>query len=163
MLRDALDWQEQLRIETQIPENLAELVPEHGQWLRPDFGFCAEADAGGADEDQDDESDEGEEEESDVAGAAGSPWRLLGTPEFPESFKWPSGAGFCNAGATSVPWRTIRRRSSPLRKPSASSQSVVGRGRRAWLVRRRPPAPIYWRRPQRRGRVRQACRAARPE
>ena len=100
MLRDVLDWQEHLRIDTQIPENLAELVPKHGQWLRPDFGFYAEPDARGADEGQDDvadygvasdesggddelggeddESGEGEEDESGAVGAAGSPWRLLG-------------------------------------------------------------------------------------
>ena len=42
MLRDVLDWQQHLRIDTQIPDTLTELVAEHGLVVRPDFGFHAE-------------------------------------------------------------------------------------------------------------------------
>ena len=103
VLRDVLDWQQHLRIDTQMPDNLAELVPEHGLSLRPDFGFYAEpdsnpagdgeADAAGlddvtegelgtdeesADEDSDTAEDEDEDEERTGTGSAAGPWRLLG-------------------------------------------------------------------------------------
>jgi hypothetical protein len=101
MLRDILDWQHHLRIDTEIPDTLAESVPEHGLMIRPDFGFYAEttadADAASADGDEafgdldtddggaedeaaesadDDEVDEGDDG-SGGTGATG-PWRLLG-------------------------------------------------------------------------------------
>jgi len=51
MLRDLFGWQHHLRIDTEIPDNLAEPVPEHGQVVRPDFGFYAENAASDADAD----------------------------------------------------------------------------------------------------------------
>lgn len=49
MLRDILGWQHHLRIDTEVPDNLAEPVPEHGLVVRPDFGFYAENADGDAD------------------------------------------------------------------------------------------------------------------
>jgi hypothetical protein len=105
VLRDVLDWQQHLRLDTEIPGTLAELVPGHGLMLRPDFGFWAETDGGAEDGDAEqdngddaaegvldgdeavgedaeagedgDDSDDGEDEEPGL-GATGSPWKLLG-------------------------------------------------------------------------------------
>jgi hypothetical protein len=99
VLRNVLDWEHHMRLDTEIPDTLAEPVPGHGLLLRPDFGFWAET-AGAADEGSDEvvesvpdgeevadedaeavedggESDDGEDEDSG-AGATGSPWKLLG-------------------------------------------------------------------------------------
>jgi len=54
MLRDVLDWQQHLRIDTQLPDSLAEVVAEHGIVVRPDFGFYAE-ETGGEHNEPDDE------------------------------------------------------------------------------------------------------------
>ena len=108
MLRDILDWQHHLRIDTQIPDSLAEPVPEHGLVVRPDFAFHAEDDGDGAvaedtgdaeeadvvqDADDDDaepddggdeeEVDEGDQEDAEESSsgagdAAKGPWKLLG-------------------------------------------------------------------------------------
>jgi len=101
MLRDVLGWQHHLRIDTEVPDTLAESVPEHGLMVRPDFGFYAEttADAGACDgddakapgdldadaddDDNDDEPDDGdeagEEDSGTESGEAAGPWKLLGT------------------------------------------------------------------------------------
>jgi hypothetical protein len=95
MLRDILDWQQHLRIDTEIPDTLGEPVLGHGLMLRPDFGFYAEtspddsdngeaADGGlgdSADDENDDEpggEDEADGEESGAGGAAAGTWKLLG-------------------------------------------------------------------------------------
>ena len=86
LLDDILGWHERLRIDTAIPDTLAEPIAEHGLFIRPDFGFYTEDEA---DEEEDEEGtedgkdDEGEEEE-DVSTQAVSqvhsegPWKLLG-------------------------------------------------------------------------------------
>jgi hypothetical protein len=91
MLGDILAWGDHLRIDTEIPETLAEPVPEHGLLIRPDFGFHAvddEDNGGDADTDEIDDDDDADAEEDDAAeGAAkpdaaahgSGPWRLLGT------------------------------------------------------------------------------------
>jgi hypothetical protein len=98
MLRDVLDWQQHLRIDTHIPDNLAVTVPEYRLVLRPDFGFYVEPDTDdaaadfadeaeldlaaddsldeGDDGNEDDET--GEEPEPGSSGTAEGPWRLLG-------------------------------------------------------------------------------------
>ncbi|MHB1595852.1 MAG: Eco57I restriction-modification methylase domain-containing protein [Streptosporangiaceae bacterium] len=91
-LRDILDWQDHLRIDTEIPDTLAEPVPGHAVLLRPDFGFYAETSgADDADEDDEEEDDaageDAEAEDGDAAAADGGPlsaagargpWKLLG-------------------------------------------------------------------------------------
>jgi hypothetical protein len=94
VLRDVLDWQHHLRIDAEIPDNLAELVPEYGLLIRPDFGFYAEdaddeGDAQDPGEGEDDETADTDEEgtyserDLDAALPGGSatgrgPWKLLG-------------------------------------------------------------------------------------
>ncbi|HEY1620948.1 MAG TPA: hypothetical protein VGG25_25210, partial [Streptosporangiaceae bacterium] len=87
MLRDVLDWQEHLRIDTELPDSLAEVVAEHGIVVRPDFGFYAD-EADTSDDDEPEDAEDGEDDDSDgdatedtedVATAAGrGPWKLLG-------------------------------------------------------------------------------------
>ena len=89
MLRDVLDWQEHLRIDTELPDSLAELVAEHGVVVRPDFGFYDDeagdgeddesADAPEDEEDEDSEAGTPDTEEEAVTPAAGrGPWKLIG-------------------------------------------------------------------------------------
>ena len=106
MLRDILDWQHHLRIDTQIPDSLAEPVPEHGLVVRPDFAFHAEdgdgavaedtgdaeqadvaqeaddgdaePDDGGDEEVDEDDQEDAEESSSGVGDAVTRPWKLLG-------------------------------------------------------------------------------------
>jgi hypothetical protein len=95
MLRDVLDWQHHLRIDTEIPDALAEPVPGHGLMLRPDFGFYAEASPDDGDGDQDaadhlgddaadenddepDGEDEADEEDPSTGDTVAGPWKLLG-------------------------------------------------------------------------------------
>ncbi len=93
VLRDVLDWQHHLRIDADMPEHLAEPVPEHGLLVRPDFGFYADDASSGDDTGggagEDDGPAEGDEESGDAeegaaAGLPGAPdggrgpWRLLG-------------------------------------------------------------------------------------
>ena len=71
VLADALSWDEALRMGTEIPDSMAEPVPEHGTVVRPDLAFVVPNNLlEGDDEDADDEED----------GARGEgPERLLGT------------------------------------------------------------------------------------
>jgi hypothetical protein len=87
MLRGVLDWQQHLRIDTDLPDSLAEVVAEHGIVVRPDFGFYAETgdgeddDSGDAAEEEGDEDADAEasgEDEAGVPAAGRGPWRLLG-------------------------------------------------------------------------------------
>jgi hypothetical protein len=90
MLRDVLDWQQHLVIDDAIPQNLAEIVADHGVTLRPDFGYFDEAeDEAGEDTDSDEdgsdtpEEDEEDDDSADAAAEAGAavssgPWKLLG-------------------------------------------------------------------------------------
>jgi hypothetical protein len=85
MLRGVLDWQQHLRIDTELPDSLAEAVAEHAVIVRPDFGFYAEQadggeddDAGGDEEDDDSGSDAAETAEAAVPAAGRGPWKLLG-------------------------------------------------------------------------------------
>lgn len=87
MLRYVLDWQEHLRIDTELPDSLAEVVAEHGIVVRPDFAFyAAEADTGEDDEPEDTEDEEDDDPDGDatedaegVSSATGrGPWKLLG-------------------------------------------------------------------------------------
>ena len=82
MLRHVLDWQQHLRIDNEVPQNLAELVTEHNIVVRPDFGFYAE------DEDPDDEDDEQAEDTEDADDPSAEaaepahghgPWKMLGS------------------------------------------------------------------------------------
>jgi hypothetical protein len=135
ILRDVLDWQHHLRIDTEMPEALAEPVPGHGLTLRPDFGFWAETRADVSDEgddalaadpgaeagdeaDQDESEDEdtgedsGDEEDSDSAAVHSSrPWKLLGMY---------------------LPWGT-----HPFARVTASGWSASGVERLAVLLRAR--------------------------
>jgi len=89
MLHDVLDWQQHLQIDSGIPDTLAELVPEHGITIRPDFGFYAEdaGDEDGTDADEETEEDEDEDSSDDSGGGTADsahaqqgtgPWKLLG-------------------------------------------------------------------------------------
>ena len=85
MLSDVLDWQQHLRIDTELPDSLAEVVAEHGVIVRPDFGFYAEeAGDSESDENNDDASEDEEDNDPDndapeTGEAAGrGPWKLLG-------------------------------------------------------------------------------------
>ena len=90
VLRDVFDWQQHLVIDNAMPQNLTEIVADHGVTLRPDFGYFDE-DADGAGEETDDEAlpDESDEADPDddsegvetAGGATGTgsgPWKLLG-------------------------------------------------------------------------------------
>lgn len=96
MLRDILNWQQHLRIDTEIPDSLAEPVPEHGLTIRPDFGFYAEESEAASDDlaleladeaeiDDQEEHEDAEDEDADSDDAvspvdtAAGPWKLLGT------------------------------------------------------------------------------------
>jgi len=90
MLRGVLDWRQHLRIDTELPDSLAEVVAERGIIIRPDFGFYADEpgddedhDSGDAPEDDDEEDQEADgeapgAEEAGVPAAGRGPWRLLG-------------------------------------------------------------------------------------
>jgi hypothetical protein len=87
LLDDTLGWSEYLRIDTAIPDNLAEPISEHGLFIHPDFGFYAEDEADEEEDEEeldDEEDDEGEEVEDDAStqavsrGHSGGPWKLLG-------------------------------------------------------------------------------------
>jgi hypothetical protein len=90
LLRDVLDWQQHLQIDSDMPQSLAEAVAEHGILVRPDFGFYAEEPAAEDDTDSDEEDDAGDDDseaEQDTPGgqAAGGlavggsgPWKMLG-------------------------------------------------------------------------------------
>ena len=89
MLRDVLDWQGHLRIDDAVPQSLAELVADHGVWVRPDFGFYAEdADDEEDDAGEDDEAESREDADDDDGDAnpesalpspGRGPWKLIGT------------------------------------------------------------------------------------
>jgi hypothetical protein len=90
MLYDVLDWQDHLRIDDAVPQSLAELVADHGVWVRPDFGFYAEDADDEEDDDtgEDDEAESGEDADDDDGDAnteaalpahGSGPWKLLGT------------------------------------------------------------------------------------
>jgi len=89
MLHDVLDWHQHLQIDSGIPDTLAELVPEHGITIRPDFAFYAEeaGDEDTADADEEAEEDEDEDSDGDSEGGTADsalaqpgtgPWKLLG-------------------------------------------------------------------------------------
>jgi hypothetical protein len=97
MLRDVFDWQQHLVLDDAIPQNLAEIVADHGITLRPDFGYFDEAEDDAAEdadagdehdssspadseweEPEDDEDPEGGDAEADSGGASSGPWKLLG-------------------------------------------------------------------------------------
>jgi hypothetical protein len=90
MLRGVLDWQQHLRIDTELPDSLAEVVAEHGIIIRPDFGFYTDKDDDGEDddsnnapedddeEDQDADDDAPSAEEAGIPAAGRGPWKLLG-------------------------------------------------------------------------------------
>ncbi len=100
MLREVFDWQQHLRIDSQLPDSLAEVVAEHGIVIRPDFGFYAsDADAGaddpenlaeeeeyagdvsaetGGEADGDDDAEEPGDGETGAGAAGQGPWKLLG-------------------------------------------------------------------------------------
>jgi hypothetical protein len=88
MLRQVLDWQQHLVIDTALPDSLAEVVAEHGVIVRPDFGFYAEEAANDEDEESDDAAEDDEDEDSgsgapeaaeaSVAAVGRGPWKLLG-------------------------------------------------------------------------------------
>jgi hypothetical protein len=90
MLGDTLAWREHLRIDTAIPDTLAEPIAEHGLLIRPDFGFYLEDEADDEDEDSDEPEDEeddeaSDDEEGDANAGTGKtsrgegPWKILGT------------------------------------------------------------------------------------
>jgi len=85
LLRHVLDWQQHLRIDNEVPQNLAELVTEYNIVVRPDFGFYQE-DA--EDEDPEEEDDEQVEDTEDADGSGAEagepahghgPWKMLGS------------------------------------------------------------------------------------
>jgi hypothetical protein len=93
MLRDVFDWQQHLVIDDAMPQNLAEIVADHGVTLRPDFGYFNEteedadtddegdsdlADASDDEEPEDDEDAEDGEAGTTGGGTSGGPWKLLG-------------------------------------------------------------------------------------
>jgi hypothetical protein len=91
MLGDTFAWREHLRIDTAIPDTLAEPIAEHGLLIRPDFGFYLEDEADdeddeAGDEPEDDEDDEASDDEEGSANAgtgqpshSEGPWKILGT------------------------------------------------------------------------------------
>jgi len=86
MLADTLAWREHLRIDTAIPDTLAEPIAEHGLLIRPDFGFYLEDEADDQDEDSDESEDDDEsDEEGNAATGTGhpsrseGPWKIFGT------------------------------------------------------------------------------------
>jgi hypothetical protein len=141
MLRNILDWQHHLRIDTEIPDSLAEPVPEHGLVVRPDFAFYAEdggdgniaedssdaeeadvaqeADADDLEPDDDSDEEEADEDDREDAEESGSsagdavkgPWKLLGAY---------------------LPWGT-----HPLTRTTAGGWTASGAERLAVLLRAR--------------------------
>jgi len=79
--RDVLHWADHLRLDTDIPESLSEVLVEHAVTLRPDPAFFAEERGSGADEPTMDSGLAGDElEEPEPAPTSGEgPWRMLGT------------------------------------------------------------------------------------
>src|SRR5258708_15074651 len=87
MLGDVFDWHQHLRIDTELPDSLAEVVAEHGIIVRPDFGFYADETGDGEDDEPEDAEDDEDEdsdgdapsaEEAGVPAAGRGPWKLLG-------------------------------------------------------------------------------------
>jgi hypothetical protein len=95
LLRDVLDWQHHLRIDSAMPQTLAEVVAEHGVLVRPDFGFYAEDSGGDADDTTGEEYDSpgdddgdgdgldeddgpGQQAVGDFPAGGRGPWKLLG-------------------------------------------------------------------------------------
>jgi hypothetical protein len=86
LLRDALDWQQHLRIDAGLPQSLAEVVAEHGVLVRPDFGFYAEGSGDDTDDDEEEQDEDDSPDEQDSPGSEtaagttgrGGPWKLLG-------------------------------------------------------------------------------------
>ena len=82
VLCEALNWDEHLRLDTELPAALAEPVVEHGLVLRPDIGFYAEpkVDVESPEVDPGDDVEDGEDDAAEaVPPTTGSgPWRLLG-------------------------------------------------------------------------------------
>jgi len=82
VLCEALNWDEHLRLDTELPAALAEPVVEHGLALRPDIGFYAEpkVDVESPEVDPGDDVEDGEDDAAEaVPPTTGSgPWRLLG-------------------------------------------------------------------------------------
>src|SRR5258708_27621142 len=87
MLGDVFDWHQHLRIDTELPDSLAEVVAEHGIIVRPDFGFYA-GEAGDGEDDEPEDAEDEEDEDSDgdapsaeeaaAPAASRGPWKLLG-------------------------------------------------------------------------------------
>ncbi|WP_433223413.1 Eco57I restriction-modification methylase domain-containing protein [Microtetraspora malaysiensis] len=79
MLRDVLDWQQHLLIDTEVPAHLSEQLAGLSSPIGPDFAFHVNASS-----DDDEESDEDEDEAAEgediegVSDALGGEWRLLG-------------------------------------------------------------------------------------
>lgn len=91
LLQEVLDWQHHLRIDSAMPQTLAEVVAEHGIVVRPDFGFYVEDSADDADEEDEspgeDDADDSSEEQGSSDGEASTPglpvasrgpWKVLG-------------------------------------------------------------------------------------
>jgi hypothetical protein len=90
MLVDVLGWGDHLRLRHELPDILAEPVPDHADTVRPTFGFYVEV-GSNIYADQDDEVDGGDEDTEEdnglrsgepanprVAAQANGPWRMLG-------------------------------------------------------------------------------------
>lgn len=87
VFEEALDWGDAFVDAGALPAMLAEVVPEHGVLLRPDFAFRFDAedptdyseDMGDTADDDDDEEDGGSSDGGlSTGGGSDSPWRLLG-------------------------------------------------------------------------------------
>jgi len=82
MLCEALNWDEHLRLDAELPAALAEPVVEHGLALRPDIGFYAEpkVDVESPEVDPGDDVEDGEDDAAEAVPptTGSSPWRLLG-------------------------------------------------------------------------------------
>lgn len=75
VLCELLGWGDHLRLETDLPDTLAEPIPEHHTTVRPTFAFVTDADEGtGEADDADEDNDEGAGGDHGTAG----PYRLLG-------------------------------------------------------------------------------------
>lgn len=80
ILAGALDWRDHLRRGHELPDVLAEPVPDYGVMMRPDFGFySAEPESYADDEPEDEAEGESEDDDDDIAPAPeAGPWRALG-------------------------------------------------------------------------------------